>query len=338
MNKKRLVSAFAAGLVLIAGLTACSGNSAAPTKSSSAAAASGNLVIYTGSGPEVTTPLLAAFAKQYPDIHVQIVNAGSGELLARITAEANNPGGDIFLGASPASFSSAPQLFQAYKSKGDAGEVQQDPQNLWHGWDIMPQAILVNTQLLPDKSSWPKTLADLTSSKWSGGKIAFADPTKSGTGQSIVRGMVAAHGWNYISDLAPNLTVLPGSDAMFDAVKGGTQPVGFINEDLGTKWEQAGVPVKMIFPKDGTTNALDAFGIIKGSKDLANAKHFVDFLTSKSGGEVTVNKILRRSTLNGSPTPAGLAKISTFKLIDTSKIATEDVATKFTDTVAEARK
>ncbi|MFJ8894589.1 extracellular solute-binding protein [Leifsonia sp. NPDC102414] len=344
MKFRRLLPVIAVAAISAVALSACaSGSEGASTSTSSAgsnagSAASGNLVIYTGSGTEVTEPLLKAFAKQYPDIKVQIVNAGSGELLARVTAEKGNPGGDVFLGASPSSFTSAPELFQAYTSPGDADQVQKDPDHLWHGWDIMPQAILVNTQLLPNKSSWPTKLSDLTKSTWSGGKIAFADPTKSGTGQSIVRGMVAAKGWDYISKLAPNLTVLPGSDAMFDAVKGGAQPVGFINEDLGTKWQEAGVPVKMIFPSDGVTNALDAFGIIKGSKNLGNAKHFVDFLTSKEGGEVTVKEILRRSTLTGASTPAGLAKLSTLKLIDTSKVNSEDVSTKFTDTVAEARK
>jgi iron(III) transport system substrate-binding protein len=322
-------------LVFIAGLTACSSGS--PATAAKEDGASGNLVIYTGSGPEVTGPLLDEFAAEYPDINVEIVNAGSGELLARIKAEASNPGGDIFLGTSPSSFESSPELFAAYESAGDADQIQRDPANLWHGWDIMPQAILVNTALLPEESSWPTSLSDLTDSEWAGGKIAFADPSKSGTGQSIVRGMVAAKGWDYISELAPNLTVLPGSDAMFDAVKGGAQPVGFINEDLGTKWEEAGVPVKMIFPSDGVTNSLDTFGIIKGAKNLDNAKRFVDFLTSAKGAQVTVDAILRRSTISGSPTPDGLVDLTTLNLIDPAEVETDGIADQFNDTVAEAR-
>lgn len=335
MKRRTGLAALSAVILLSSGLVACSGQSAPDGGSSQGG---GTLVVYTGSGTEVTDPLFAAFAKVNPGINVQIVNAGSGELLARIKAEKDNPGGDIFLGASPASFNSAPELFQAYESANDADHIAIDPNHLWHGWDVMPQAILVNTTLLPDESAWPKTLDDLAAPAWEGGKVAFADPTKSGTGTAIVASLAAAKDDAFMASFAKNLTILAGSDAMFDAVKDGSQPVGFINEDLGSKWEKAGVPVKMIYPADGVTNSLDTFGIIAGGKNHDNAKKFVDFLTSPAGAEVTVKEILRRSTRTDAPTPEGLPEISTLKMIDTGDVDASAATDEFMKIVAEARK
>ena len=59
--------------------------------------AAGNLVIYNAGSPEMGEDLIRAFNGKYPDIKVEIIRAGSGELLTRIKAEANRPQGDIIM-------------------------------------------------------------------------------------------------------------------------------------------------------------------------------------------------------------------------------------------------
>ena len=51
-----------------------------------AASPSGKVVIYTGSGPEITEPIYALWKEKYPDIDIEEVKGGTGELLARISA------------------------------------------------------------------------------------------------------------------------------------------------------------------------------------------------------------------------------------------------------------
>ena len=59
--------------------------------------AAGNLVIYNAGSPEMGEDLIRAFNGKYPDIKVEIIRAGSGELLTRIKAEASRPQGDIIM-------------------------------------------------------------------------------------------------------------------------------------------------------------------------------------------------------------------------------------------------
>lgn len=75
-----------------------------------------------------------------------------------------------------------------------------------------------------------------------------------------------------------NCEVLSGSDPMFDAVKDGTYPIGFVNEDLGLKWLEAGLPIELIYPEDGVINTVDCLSIIKGAKNMDNAKLFIGLL------------------------------------------------------------
>ena len=105
-------------LVMALGLTACGGSGApaetqapktdapAETQATEAAAPAekkpedytGNLVVYS---PHDASPLeagLAMFRAAYPNIKVEMVNVPTGELIQRISAEKENPQGDVLWG------------------------------------------------------------------------------------------------------------------------------------------------------------------------------------------------------------------------------------------------
>jgi iron(III) transport system substrate-binding protein len=340
MKKVKILTSLLVSLTILTSFAACSkpttntNTGTEPTKK-----ASGKLVIYTGAGPEITDPILAEFKKQYPDITTEIVKAGSGELLARIKAEKGNAGGDVLLGGEPFAFESNKDLFQAYESATDKDMVAVDANHVWHPFSIMPQAILVNKNLIKDESKYPKTLKELEDPKWKQiGKIAFADPNKSGTGATIVNGMVSLYGWDYVENLLKNAEVMAGSDPMFNAVKDGTAPLGFMNEDLGLKWEKMGLPVKMIFPEDGVTNQIDALAIINGAKNIDNAKLFIDFFGSKVNHQILRDKILRRSTRKDVTPAEGMVDISKLKLIETKPLSRDEIGKNFNERLDKVRK
>ncbi|TVY08131.1 extracellular solute-binding protein [Paenibacillus cremeus] len=352
MKHVRKMKAIAFGVVMAVALAGCGsapqqpaagkagGSEPAPAPTAAAKKElSGKLVIYTGAGPEITDPLFEGFKKKYPNIKPELVKAGSGELLARIAAEKDNPGGDILLGGEPYAFDTSKQYFDAYESPTDKDMIRQDPNHIWHVWTFMPQAILVNTKLLKDQAEWPKTLKDLSDPKWKAkGKIAFADPGKSGTGAGILNGIVSLYDWNFVEQMQKNIEVSPGSDAMFAAVKDGAVPLGFINEDLGAKWEQTGVPVKMIFPSDGVTNTLDSLAVIKGAKDADNAKAFIDYMGSKEAHEIMKDQVLRRSTRKDVAPPQGLADLSKLKMIENKPMTRDELSSGFNTHLENARK
>ena len=298
---------------------------------------SGKVVIYTGSGPEITEPIYELWNEKYPNIEIEEVKGGTGELLARISAEQGNAGGDVLWGGDTFLYLSSPELFASYESPEDASMITQDPDHKWHAYVIMPQTILVNTRLMEDESAYPKTLKELTDEKWGEGKIALADPAKSGTGVSIVKGMASLHDWDYVQGILVNSEVYPSSDAMFDAVKNAETPVGFINEDLGYKWEASGEPVRNIYPEDGVTYNVEASGIIEGAKNMDNAKLFIDFILSKEVHEVLQDVVMRRSARTDLTPPEGLADLSQYNMIESKIDSKDEVLEKFQEALDAAR-
>ncbi len=322
--------------------TNAQGNTTTETKQDTTAAAptsnsSKKIVIYTGSGPEITEPIYALWKEKHPDIEIEEVKGGTGELLARISAEKGNAGGDVLWGGDTFLYMSSPDLFASYESKEEASMISVDPDHKWHAYVIMPQTILVNTKLLTDESQYPKTLKELTDEKWAKDKIALADPAKSGTGVSIVKGMASLYDWEYVKGVLKNSEVYPSSDAMFAAVKDATNPIGFINEDLGFKWEQSGEPVKNIYPEDGVTYNVEACGIIEGAKNEENAKLFIDFILSKETHEVLQNVIKRRSARKDMSPPEGLSDLSKYKLIESKFKSKDEVLTNFEQALEAVR-
>ncbi|ADK80965.1 ABC transporter substrate-binding protein [Sediminispirochaeta smaragdinae] len=277
----------AAGVLYAGGQTEASSPEAASSLS-------GVVTVYTPHGAEITDPILDAFRAKYPDIRIQIVNAGTGELLSRLEAEKDNPTADVMWGGDTISFESYSHLFASYESPEDASMMKSDPAHKWHPFSVLCQPILVNTDLVA-ADAYPSTVKQLADAAWKDGKIALADPNKSGTGYTIVSGLVNAYGWDFIGKLLDNCVVTPGSDAMFKAIKDGEVAVGFINEDLGAKWEQEGLPVKMIYAKDAVTVQMDAVALVANSPSPEIGKVVLDFICSADAHTIAVEQISRRS-------------------------------------------
>lgn len=294
------------------------------------AAASNTVTIYTMSGPEITTPILDALRVKYPSITVNLVKAGTGEIVARLEAEKGNPGADILWGGDNlAVFDGNAHLFAAYESPEDNYMVAKDPNHKWHSFTIFCQAIMVNTKSVKP-ADYPKNAKDLINPMWKkAGGVALADPNKSGTGYTIISGLASAFGWDFIEKLVQNSVVLPGSDPMFKAVKDGELPVGFINEDLGATWKAQGLPIEIIYAKDAVTVQMDACGLVKGGPNPELAKKVLDFICSKESHTIAVKIINRRSARTDVAPPVGLPDLGALKLF-TATEPREVVNAKFT--------
>lgn len=279
------------------------------------AAPSGTVTVYTMSGPEITGPILDAFRAKYPAVTLNLVKAGTGEIVARLEAEKANPAADLLWGGDTlAVYDGSPQLFAAYKSPEDAKMSTRDPNDKWHPFTLFCQAMLVNTDKVKS-ADYPQNVKDLLLPKWKkAGGVALADPNKSGTGYTIVSGLVNAFGWDFIGKLVPNCVVMPGSDQMFKAVKDGELPVGFINEDLGATWKAQGLPIEVIYAKDAVTIQMDACGLVKGGPNPELGKLLLDFLCSKEAHTIAVSVVNRRSARTDVAPPKGLPDLGSLKL------------------------
>ena len=259
------------------------------------AAIAGELVIYSAHGDDVYGPLIAAFEARHPDTDVQVIVGETGTLYQRVRAEASNPAADIQWGGSIGSYAQFAELYQPYESPEAAGLRLSDPNNLWFPFTMFAQPLMVNTNLVA-KADYPGSVKDVLDAKWKDlGGVVLADPNHSGTGHTIVSGLASGLGWDFMTNVINAVRATQGSTPMFEAVRDGEAALGWVNEDLGGKWMEAGLPVHMIYPPDGVTIQVDGLAIIKGAPHLSEARAFVDFIISPQGQTIASQVVNRRS-------------------------------------------
>lgn len=283
-----------------------------------AVAQEGNLVVWVAASQEEGQNLVQAFNKHYPNINVDMIRAGSGELLTRLMAEQPNPNGDIIVGIAKEAFEGNIDLFTAYKTKNDS-EI---PDNLkddaevpkYYGFSMPLQAFMVNTTVLAPED-YPKTWKDLALPKYKG-QIILANPALSGSAYSQAFQMYTLYGFDFIKEVVPNVTFVTSSSMVPESVARGEYAIGVTGEyNIATHIDE-GSPVIAIYPEDGTGARFDATGIIANSPNLENAKLFMDFMTTKEAYEIVFNTSSRRTVHPGVPAPGALPPLLEIKLVE----------------------
>ncbi len=263
---------------------------------------SGDLVIYCPHPLEFINPLVSEFETQ-SKIKVEVIAAGTGELLKRVESEAANPLGDIFWGGSLSTIKPVMTSFENYTSVNEA-DIQDDFKNtegsLTRFTDI-PSVLMVNTNLIGDIEI--NGYEDLLKPELKG-KIAMCDPSKSSSAYEHLINMLYAmgkgdpdKGWEYVDKFIQNLDgkLLSGSSAVYKGVADGEYVVGLTFEEGGAKYVADGAPVELVYMEEGVISKADGVYIIKNAKNMENAKAFIDFITSKEAQTIIVEKLNRRS-------------------------------------------
>ncbi len=247
--------------------------------------ASGTLVVYS---PHDANPLnagIALFEAAYPGIDVQVVAAGTGELLQRIKAESENPLCDVLWGGGADSLAAFNDYFQPYVCANDdvIAEAFKDANDLWIGESPLPMVIFYNRELVPDEEA-PKTWDDLLDPKWKG-QIAYASPAKSGSAFTQLCTMIFAHGgpdgggWDFVEQFYANLDgkVQDSSGNCHKLVASGEYAIGVTIEKSAVLYA-GNDGVAYVYPA-GNSAVPDGVAIVKECPNLTNAQLFVDFVT-----------------------------------------------------------
>lgn len=290
---KKLLSSFLA-IVLVLSLVACSGNSKQEDEK--------KLVVYSPNSEDMINVLIPMFEKE-TGIKVELVSAGTGELLKRIESEADNPYADVLFGGSKATVLGYPDLFQKYVSTNNDAmlEGHKNVEGFLTPYVADGSVILVNTDIIGDIKV--EGYEDLLNPALKG-KIAAADPISSSsafaqlTNQLLAMGgdYESEKGWKYVEELVKNLDgkVASSSGNVHKSVADGEYPVGLTYEDPSAAYVRDGAPVKIVYPKEGTVYLDAGVEIIKGAKHMENAKKFVDFVTSKEAQDSLGTQLTNR--------------------------------------------
>lgn len=308
MSKKKL-------LTVLAGLASlCLGVNAA------------ELNAYSVMPEKYASRIFAEFTKD-TGIKVNFLRFSTGEALARLTAEKGNPQVDIMMGGPADMYAAASKegIFEAYRpADSDAIDASlRDPNNYWTGIGVIPLCFLTNTKFLKKNNMEPpKKWADLLDPRYKK-NLQMADARTSGTATerifSLVKIMGEDEAFKFQKQLNGNIQMYTKSGA------GGAMPIAtgqcasgifYIVDALDI--QQQGYPVVITYPEDGVSYGIEATGVIKGGKNNAEAKKFVDWAASKKFAEfIVANKINYVPTRNDVKTDNPILDLTKIKMIPT---------------------
>lgn len=310
-----------------------------------AGAASGSLVLYSPNSEGIINNIIPGFEKKY-GIKVSTITAGAGELVKRLLSEANNPQADIdFGGVNYSIYKQNPTLFDKYVSPEDKNlpEAFQNKSGYYTNYTLNGSCMLVNTDLIG--SIKVTSYEDLLNPQLKG-KIATADASTSSSAFAQLTNILLAKGgyenqkaWDYVGKLIKqwNGKVLSGSSAVYKGVADGEYTVGLTYEDPCATLVKSGAHVKIVYPSEGAVYLPSGAAIIKGCKNLDNAKKFIDYLLSDEAQKMLGEKLTNRP-VKASIECKNLTPISQIKVIneDISYVADNKTAltNKYTDLFA----
>ena len=264
--------------------------------------ADGKLVIYNAGNVEMGEDLTRAFKAKHRDIDVEQIRIGSGEIIARVQAEARRPQGDIIMAMAKENLDVVYDLLDSYRVKEASAfpnDVKDTKGNKYFGFSFNIQAFIINTDRV-SLSDAPKSWKDLGDSKWRG-EIVMANPALSGSAYAQLFQMVGLYGWDHIDDVRKQTTFVPKSTLVYTFVGRGEFGIGVTGEGNVFTEKAKGNPVEAVYPSEGTGLRFDASGIIKGGPNTRNARIWMDF---------------RRMTRPDVPPPPGLQPTSEIKFFE----------------------
>ena len=235
-------------------------------------------------------PMFEEFEKA-SGIKVNFVRFSSGEALARVIAEKNNPRVDVLFGGPVETFAAgiSEGVFEPYKppSFGKLPTRFRHPDGQWIAIADDPLVFMSNEKFLKEHGlKAPASWTDLLNPAYKD-MLQMADARTSGTAVTRIFSVLEVNGrdetkaFDYMKKLRPQVQLYTKSGG------GGTLPVGlgqagagifFIVDALDTKAK--GYDVAISFPREGIGTAAEAIALIKGAKNPEQAKKLIDWASS----------------------------------------------------------
>lgn len=319
---KKLVSVILVTAMVSLLLVGCSGKSS--TTDTGDKSDSKSVTVYSSHPAD---PLLNTTIKKFQDktgITVDLVAAGTGELLKRVEAESNNPQCDVFWGGGADSLAAYSKYFASFtpteSDSIDKNYLSKD--GTWSGESPNPMVIMYNKELVSEADA-PKCWADLINEKFKG-KIAYADPAKSGSSYTILCIMLTAFGkddgkgWDFMKKFVTNLNgkILSSSGDVYKKVADKEYSVGLTQEKEAIKYINAGARVGMVYPSEGTAAVPDGIAIVKDCDNKKNAETFVNYILSNECQSMMSKDLSRRAVRLDTDPPKGLSPLKDIKMVN----------------------
>lgn len=293
------------------------------------------VVVYSAHTTNIINALQPRFEKE-TGIKIELVKAGSGDIIRRVQAEASAPKADVIWSIGGEALEANKGLLAPYAPKEAAAlDPAYKVSESWLPYTGIMAVFAVNKKLV-QPADYPKSWKDLTDAKWKG-KISSARADSSGSSFQQLATVLIAYGdkgWETFNGILANMVLSDSSGAVPRFVNDGEALVGITLEDNALEYVRGGGNIAIVYPSEGTSTTADGIALVKGAPNEANAKVFLDWLLSKPVQEFLVAEIGRRS-VRSDVAGTGLKPMSEIKLV---KYDLPMVAAKRTEWLAQFRK
>ncbi|MGC9384755.1 MAG: ABC transporter substrate-binding protein [Kosmotogaceae bacterium] len=230
-------------------------------------------------------------------INVEWVRLSTGETVARLEAERENPQASIWVGGVGLGHIEAKlkDLTTPYRSPLalDIPARYRDPEFYWVGLYVGPLAFCTNTNRAEELGiEAPKGWFDIIDSRYRG-MVRVANPNTSGTAYNVITTILHLFGededltFNFLEHLDKNVNMYTrsGSAGGKDAAIGETPiAIGYLHDLI--RLQKNGAPIEITIPEEGTGFEIASMSLIKGGKEPLEAKKLYNFVLGEDAQEI----------------------------------------------------
>ncbi len=292
--------------------------------------AKGKLNIYCSVQNIVCEKLARDFSQKY-DVDTKFIRQSTGTILGKIKLEQQNPQADIWYGGTlEPHFQAADQgLLESYRSPFQKEIL---PRFQWLTEQrgefssiiyLMDLGIGVNTEKLAKLGiEPPQCFEDLLKPEYKG-QIQYPDPQVSGTGYSFITTLVQLWGeekaFGYLKKLHKNVAQYSKSGLATNRLATGEVAIDISFVHTYVREKDKGAPVQAILPCEGVGYTLGAASIIKGARNLDNAKLFMDWVLQSDTQEIPWRQA------DSYQLPTNIHAKASPKMVDSSQLSLIDI-------------
>lgn len=269
----------------------------------------GTITVYTSLEEDEIQDYLIQVKQDLPEINVEVLRLSTGDLGARILAEAANPRHDVIWGWAVTNMMDPRilDLLEPYRPAGSdrLQDTYKDADGKWTAATGYLAAFCVNTAILEAKNlPMPQTWSDLLKPEYKD-EVVMPNPVSSGTGYlqiaALLQKMGDEEGWSYLKDLDQNVAqYIKSGSRPCRAAQAGEYAVGTSLAFAAIKAVESGAPIKMVIPSDGAGYELEASGLMASSENKEDAKKFLDWTLSENAATQYI-KYKEIVTIDGAP-------------------------------------
>ncbi len=260
----QFISRILLAAALLAGLSACGGESA----STNTAGSGKQVVIYTNADDEAVKAMEAALQKNGFGGQYIVQTFGTAELGGKLLAEGNKIEADVVT-MSSYYLDSAQEKNKMFQNLSFEYKTLQPVAPYSAPITSQEGAIIVNTKMMAAENlPYPKSIKDLADPQYKG-KLAIIDPNGSSTAWLLVQDVISAYGdgdegkavINAIIDNAGAHVSQSGS-APLKMVRAGEVAVGFGLRHQAVADKAKGLPIDYIDPTEGNFSLTESIAVI----------------------------------------------------------------------------